>query len=183
MQVGERCCDEVEAFGFHVFDAGRAVLRRKGADYTGRRSAPSAGVWRRYNRRMPETPLPASSNAAALSTAPAQIASTEAEVVEFVIVGMTQDGGQFRPSDWAERLCGVMAAFGGDHRMQYSPYVHPVTSDGVRCVVVDHRLEELEPMAYRFLLSFAKDNALRVRPGRVASRTLLEQLTALRPSP
>ena len=103
--------------------------------------------------------------------------------IEFVIVGTTTDGHTFRPSDWAERLCGVMAAFGGDHRMQYSPYVHPITADGVRCVVVDLRLEEVEPMAYRFLLNFAKDNELRVRPGRVAQRTLLAQLDELRPSP
>ena len=51
----------------------------------------------------------------------------DSPVVEFVIQGLTLDGKPFRPSDWAERLCGVMAAFGGDHRMQYSPYVHPVT--------------------------------------------------------
>ncbi|HTQ77449.1 MAG TPA: DUF3579 domain-containing protein, partial [Burkholderiales bacterium] len=95
----------------------------------------------------------------------------DSPVVEFVIQGLTLDGKPFRPSDWAERLCGVMAAFGGDHRMQYSPYVHPVTADGVRCVVVDIRLEEIEPMAYRFLVSFAKDNELRTRAGRVAERT------------
>ena len=47
--------------------------------------------------------------------------------VEFVIQGVTLDGKPFRPSDWAERLCGVMSAFGGDRRMQYSPFVHPVT--------------------------------------------------------
>ena len=97
-------------------------------------------------------------------------------VVEFVIQGVTLDGKPFRPSDWAERLCGVMSAFGGDHRMQYSPYVHPVTANGIRCVVVDIRLEELEPMAYRFLLSFAKDNDLKVRDGRVAERTKLAAL-------
>ena len=101
----------------------------------------------------------------------------EAEgVVEFVIQGVTVDGKPFRPSDWAERLCGVMAAFGNDHRMQYSPFVHPVTVHGVRCVVVDVRLEELEPMAYRFLVSFAKDNELQVRDGRVAERTKLAEL-------
>jgi hypothetical protein len=100
----------------------------------------------------------------------------EQGVVEFVIVGVTLDGKPFRPSDWAERLCGVMSAFGGDHRMQYSPFVYPVTSDGVRCVVVDVRLEEVEPMAYRFLLSFAKDNELRTRDGRVAERTKFAQL-------
>ncbi len=95
---------------------------------------------------------------------------------EFVIMGVTAEGKPFRPSDWAERLCGVMAAFGGDHRMQYSPYVHPVTSGGVRCVVVDLRLEEIEPMAYRFLLGFARDNELRTREGRTPERTLLAQL-------
>ena len=100
----------------------------------------------------------------------------KARVAEFVIQGVTLDGQPFRPSDWAERLCGVMSAFGGDHRMQYSPYVHPVTANGVRCVVVDLRLEEIEPMAYRFLLSFAKDNELRVRDGRVAERTRLAEL-------
>ena len=31
---------------------------------------------------------------------------------EFVIVGLTKDGKRFRPSDWAERLCGVMSQFG-----------------------------------------------------------------------
>ena len=98
------------------------------------------------------------------------------EIAEFVIQGLTLDGRRFRPSDWAERLCGVMSAFGGDHRMQYSPFVHPVSANGVRCVVVDARLEQVEPMAYRFLLSFAKDNELQMRDGRVPERTKLAQL-------
>jgi len=98
------------------------------------------------------------------------------QVVEFVIQGVTLDGKPFRPSDWAERLCGVLAAFGNDHRMQYSPFVHPVNANGVRCVVVDVRLEEVEPMAYRFLLSFAKDNELKTRDGRVAERSELAKV-------
>ena len=97
-------------------------------------------------------------------------------IVEFIIQGVTLDGKPFRPSDWAERLCGVMSAFGGDHRMQYSPFVHPITANGVRCVVVDLRLEQVEPMAYRFLLSFAKDNELQVRDGRIAERSKLAQV-------
>ena len=75
-----------------------------------------------------------------------------------------------------DTLANVMSAFGGDHRMQYSPFVHPVTANGVRCVVVDVRLEEIEPMAYRFLLSFAKDNELKVRDGRIEERTKLAEL-------
>lgn len=99
-----------------------------------------------------------------------------AAAVELVIQGITVEGKPFRPSDWAERLCGIMAAFGNDRRMGYSPYVHPVTAGGVRCVVVDRRLEQIEPMAYRFLLGFAKDNELRTREGRTPDRTLLAQL-------
>jgi hypothetical protein len=94
----------------------------------------------------------------------------EAAVAEFIIEGVTADGKPFRPSDWAERLCGVLSAFGEDNRMQYSPYVHPVSSRGVRCVVVDTRLETIEPRAYRFLVNYAKDNELRTRPGRAARR-------------
>ena len=89
---------------------------------------------------------------------------------EFVIKGVTAEGKPFRPSDWAERLCGVMSAFGGDHRMQYSPYVQPVTSAGVKCVVVSVGLKEIEPMAWNFLMSFARDNELQIRPGRGVKR-------------
>jgi hypothetical protein len=46
----------------------------------------------------------------------------------------------------------------------------------VRCVVVDVRLEEIEPMAYRFLLSFAKDNELKTRDGRIQERSELARV-------
>ncbi len=99
------------------------------------------------------------------------------EVTEFVIKGVCHDGTPFRPSDWAERLCGVMSAFGSDQRMQYSPYVHPVNSAGVKCVVVNLGLKDIEPMAYTFLLNFAKDNELQVRPGRGIKRAGEEEDT------
>ena len=77
-----------------------------------------------------------------------------------VIQGVTKSGRAFRPSDWAERLCGIMSTFGGDQQMRYSPHVQPTMLDGVRCVVVDPALADVEPRAYRFLLDFAKDNEL-----------------------
>jgi len=92
------------------------------------------------------------------------------ESYEVVIRGVTRDGRTFRPSDWAERLCGVLSVFGAEKRMEYSPYIQPITSAGVKCVVVDKRLEEVEPMAFKFLLSFASDNELEVRPGRIGRR-------------
>ena len=89
---------------------------------------------------------------------------------EFIIVGQTHDGKTFRPSDWADRLCGIMSAFGADQRMQYSPYVQPINVGGVKCVLIDVRLKELEPMAYNFLINFARDNELKTRPGRGPAR-------------
>lgn len=85
----------------------------------------------------------------------------------FVILGLTADGRNFRPSDWAERLAGVMSAFrpqavGQQRHLGYSPYVKPGIRDGVRCVVVDARIHAIEPMAYHFLVGFARDNGLRV---------------------
>ena len=35
-------------------------------------------------------------------------------VKELLIKGVTRDGNSFRPSDWADRLCGVMAVFRPD---------------------------------------------------------------------
>jgi hypothetical protein len=92
------------------------------------------------------------------------------EPEELVIRGVTLEGKPFRPSDWSERLCGVMSVFGAERRMEYSPYVQPITSAGVKCVVVAKALEDIEPMAYKFLLGFARDNELQVRPGRLATR-------------
>ena len=49
--------------------------------------------------------------------------------------GITQSGQQFRLSDWSDRLCGVMSAFGPDEQLRYSPLVTPALRDGLRCVV------------------------------------------------
>ncbi len=87
-------------------------------------------------------------------------------ITEIIIVGMTTKGETFRPSDWAERLCGCMALFGEDQRISYSPYLKPVLSSGIKCVVADRRLEHMSPKAFSFLMSFCRDNELQIRQGR-----------------
>jgi len=86
--------------------------------------------------------------------------------LEIVIIGVARDGQTFRPSDWAERWCGCMSLFGEDQRINYSPYLKPIISAGIKCVVIDRRLEETNPEAFSFLMSFAHDNELQVREGR-----------------
>ncbi|MDP3621896.1 MAG: DUF3579 domain-containing protein [Polynucleobacter sp.] len=83
------------------------------------------------------------------------------------IQGITSSGKPFRPSDWAERLCGVMAVFrppgdSGDPRFTYSPYARPVQIAKIKYVVIDTRLHTLDPRALDFVLNFAKDNDLSI---------------------
>jgi hypothetical protein len=89
---------------------------------------------------------------------------------EVVIQGVTEGGQTFRPSDWAEHLCGMMSVFGGDRHLSYSPFLKPVMIAGLRCVVVELGLEATDPSAFRFLMSFASDNELKLRPGRKVRR-------------
>jgi Protein of unknown function (DUF3579) len=103
----------------------------------------------------------------------------------FHILGLSQQRRVFRPSDWAERLAGIMAQFrdpndASSHDVgaqalgsagAYSSLVLPVfvphpdhggldRSSVARAVFVDGRLFEVEPLAYAFLQQFAIDNEL-----------------------
>jgi hypothetical protein len=91
---------------------------------------------------------------------------------QFFIHGVTADGRTFRPSDWAERLAGVLSCYrpGGidarrDAFIGYSPYVRPMVIGGVKCVLVDERLRDVERMAFDFVMGFARDNELPVVEG------------------
>ena len=86
---------------------------------------------------------------------------------DMFIQGITRDGRTFRPSDWAERLAGVMSSFRpggavpGSH-LSYSPWCVPTVINGVKCVIVNSELRSHEPMAWDFVMNFAKDNDLEV---------------------
>jgi hypothetical protein len=88
------------------------------------------------------------------------------------IQGVTLSGRTFRPSDWAERLAGVMSQFrpgGGAPRpgahLAYSPWCVPTVMNGVKVVIVHTDLRDAEPMAWDFVMNFAKDNELQVSEG------------------
>ena len=88
---------------------------------------------------------------------------------QYYIQGITSDGRMFRPSDWAERLAGAMSSFrpGGSAGgigafIGYSPYCEPRVIDGIKCVIVNEALRGIEPMAWDFVMNFARDNGLTV---------------------
>ena len=91
------------------------------------------------------------------------------EVRYFVLYGVTETGSTFRPSDWAERLAGVLAPYRPAglraNHLSYSPYAIPTSIESVRAVVVDERLREVEPLAWKFVHDFAQDNKLKTSFG------------------
>ena len=96
-------------------------------------------------------------------------AMTTVKPRQFYIHGLTLDGSTFRPSDWAERLAGAMSSFrpGGSSGgigafIGYSPYCVPQVVDSVKCVLVSEALKGIEPMAWDFVMNFARDNQLQV---------------------
>lgn len=103
------------------------------------------------------------------SCAPAVSTMSPTKPREVFIQGVTLDGRTFRPSDWAERLAGAMSCFRpggvrgriGDF-IGYSPYCVPRVIGGVKCVIVNEALREIEPMAWDFVMNFARDNELQV---------------------
>ena len=105
----------------------------------------------------------------ALQTAPSTRPMTAPKPREFFIQGITLEGKSFRPSDWAERLAGAMSCFrpegsaGGIAAfIGYSPFCVPTTVNGVKCVVVNEALRDIEIMAWDFVMNFARDNHLQV---------------------
>ena len=83
------------------------------------------------------------------------------------ILGLTHHGKPFRPSDWAERLAGVMSSFrpGGSQpgsHLSYSPWCLPAAVGDLSCVAVHHDLRDHDVMAWDFCMNFARDNGLQV---------------------
>lgn len=124
----------------------RAMLRRNTFEA---QSVPTAASTTRNDQPSPMSPPPKSS--------------------EVFIQGLTLDGKTFRPSDWAERLAGAMSCFrpGGGRGgigayIGYSPYCVPRVINGVKCVIVNEELKLIEPMAWDFVMNFARDNQLQV---------------------
>ena len=88
---------------------------------------------------------------------------------EFFIQGVTWDGQTFRPSDWAERLAGAVSCVRPDgvqggigSFIGYSPLCVPRLINGVKCVIVSEALKGVEPMAWDFVMNFARDNELQL---------------------
>ncbi|MFB6261637.1 MAG: DUF3579 domain-containing protein [Thiohalorhabdaceae bacterium] len=95
---------------------------------------------------------------------------------KIIVEGVTQSGGKFRPSDWVERFAGNAATFGADNRLHYSPYIKPTVYNGVKGLLVDPRLRESRPELFRQLVSFIRENRLRVPE--TCSVSELEELMA-----
>jgi hypothetical protein len=88
----------------------------------------------------------------------------------FIIVGLTLDGEEIPPQRLGRTPVRHHVGLRRRPPHELLPYVRPGLHLGEKCVYVAARLYELEPMAYNFLGSFAKDNELAGDPYRPARR-------------
>ena len=110
---------------------------------------------------------------------------------EFFIQGVTLAGRTFRPSDWSERLAGALSSFrprsggaaggGLGANIGYSPYCVPRVIDGIKCVIVNEALRDVEPMAWDFVMNFARDNELQLVEACLLPDVALPALAATAP--
>lgn len=80
-----------------------------------------------------------------------------------LIEGVTETGEKFRPSDWAERMCGCLASFKNQH-LVYSPQLRPLIDHESRtkCLVIDPKLKETNPDIFDCIMKFAGENRLKI---------------------
>lgn len=102
----------------------------------------------------------------------------------YIIEGVTLEGATFRPSDWIERLIDTLTSYGvdrrarrgaypgRDRRVQKIDFLCAQMIEGRKCLVVDARLSEANPEAFRFLQEFARTNHLRIRESMGAACTV-----------
>lgn len=81
-----------------------------------------------------------------------------------LILGITEKGKTFRPSDWAERLCGACARYSNNGRWTYSEHVYPVIYEDSVSVRVNMTLQDTDPAGYKFIMDFACCNQLKLMP-------------------
>ncbi|CAB3771186.1 hypothetical protein GQ57_33595 [Burkholderia sp. MSh2] len=83
-----------------------------------------------------------------------------------LIRGVTRAQKTFRPSDWPERLAGVITLFVGERRPGYpcalSRLAMPVVDGGAKCLIVSDELRTVCADAFDFAMRFAADNDLPV---------------------
>lgn len=78
-----------------------------------------------------------------------------------IIQGVTPTGDKFRPSNWAERMCGNLCSF-RNRRMIYSPLLRPAVINGIKCVIIGPELETTHPTVFQQVIDFASQNNLSV---------------------
>lgn len=83
-----------------------------------------------------------------------------------VIVGVTEEGERFRPSDWCKRLASSYATMDDSKRLQYNPLIVPCLVDGYNGLMLDGKLKENNSAAYNHVLDFAESNKLKIIEGR-----------------
>ena len=88
-------------------------------------------------------------------------------MTHIIILGKTRENKKFRPSAWPDMLAGHGSRFDIDKRLCYNNYLMPCNfQDGkVPALRIDKKLKKINPMLYKFVLDFARNNSLKMING------------------
>ena len=78
-----------------------------------------------------------------------------------IIESIRNDGSQFRPSDWVERISDSIGSFESDRRLHYAKECHPGFVNGEKCLIVDNSLSSTNQEAFDYIMNFVKSNDLK----------------------
>lgn len=80
-----------------------------------------------------------------------------------LIVGVNGKGQQFRPRDWASRICDMLASYGGSKGItRYNSLCVPYSWLDYTAVKLNLDCERRYPQFWKFVTGFARDNDLKV---------------------
>ena len=77
---------------------------------------------------------------------------------EYTILGLTNCGLKFRPSDWTERL----VCLERESILRYDGSIKIKSGPPAKSIIFDSSLEQKSPNTFRHLLDFAKTNDLQL---------------------
>ena len=81
-----------------------------------------------------------------------------------IILGKTNTGAKFRPSDWCERLYGSLRTLSDEDYENCIEKVHLVnTKESGKGVCIKCDLNDINPMLFKFFINFVKNNNLTLR--------------------
>ncbi len=77
-----------------------------------------------------------------------------------LIYSKMKHGELLRPADWIDRLAEQLCSF-EDRCTRYHPMLKPIIYQGERCLIMDKKLKDIEPIVFESVMAFLTEYQLK----------------------